>query len=194
MKLQTRTVVGTALGAAVVAALALTSRAFADPVPNCHDQNADCVTGDINSANGAMEGRNITIHHINNTTLTIKATGTVTIQEKIDQHSNVTITAASVYIGQKIDQHSESHITALGSVHIGEKIDQHSQAWITSENGTILIGQNVDAESYADLWAKNGAITMGEPVNGNSTVEFEAKTGSNIRTAAGRSAPKAHAR
>ncbi len=102
--------------------------------------------------------------------------GSVTITNKIDDHSNVTIRAATfVRIGQKVDQHSRATISAGTDVVIGQKIDQHSIAHIQA-GGSINIGQKVDQHSQAYLYAPNGNITVQQGVDQHSWVHWQAKS------------------
>ncbi|HEV3330829.1 MAG TPA: hypothetical protein VG096_07600 [Bryobacteraceae bacterium] len=101
--------------------------------------------------------------------------GSVTIEQKIDDHSDVTIHAAvDVTIVQKIDQHSAATITAGRNVSIGQKIDQHSLARITA-GANILIGQKVDQHSVAFLSAPHGSITISQGISAEAVVHSTAK-------------------
>jgi hypothetical protein len=134
-----------------------TRRAQADTV-----QDGDIVIDNISGATDT-----IISHH-----------GSVTINNKIDDHSNVTIQAATfVTIGQKIDQHSRAIIVAGTNVTIGQKIDQHSIAHIQA-GGSINIGQKVDQHSQAYLDAPNGTITVQQGVDQHSLVHWRAKSAS----------------
>ncbi|MGA8474999.1 MAG: hypothetical protein WB681_08030 [Candidatus Cybelea sp.] len=102
--------------------------------------------------------------------------GSVTITNKIDDHSNVTIRAATfVRIGQKVDQHSRATISAGTDVTIGQKIDQHSIAHIQA-GGSINIGQKVDQHSQAYLYAPSGNITVQQGVDQHSWVHWQSKS------------------
>jgi hypothetical protein len=101
--------------------------------------------------------------------------GSVTIEQKIDDHSDVTIQAAvDVTIMQKVDQHSAATITAGRNVFIGQKIDQHSLARITA-GANISIGQKVDQHSVAFLSAPHGSITIGQGISAQAVVHATAK-------------------
>lgn len=107
--------------------------------------------------------------------------GSVTINEKIDENSNLTIRAAkNVSIGQKIDQHSNPDIVAGGSVEIGRKIDQYSVARIVAQTGNINIGQKVDQHNTAFLSAPAGNIVIGEGINQHSIVITRRKERSSV--------------
>ena len=109
----------------------------------------------------------------------IKAAMNVGIGQKIDQHSLAVIEAgADVGIGQKIDQHSQAEITAGGSVTIGQKIDQHSVGIITAQNGNVDIGQKIDQHSWARISVPNGTLSIGEAVDQHSQLHYQARTAS----------------
>jgi len=116
----------------------------------------------------------------NRTTGTFQSrNGSVYIEEKVDDHSDVTILAAvDVQIAQKVDQHSQAEIVAGGSVTIGEKIDQHSVAVITAMNGNVNIGQKIDQHSWARIRVPNGALTIGEAVDQHSHLHYQAMSAS----------------
>jgi hypothetical protein len=106
--------------------------------------------------------------------------GSITINEKIDQHSYAKLTAATtVSIGQKIDQQSIAEITAGGDVTIGQMIDAGSQAVITSTGGKIDIGQTVNAASGATLTAAT-SVSIGQKIDQHSNAVIVAGTTVNI--------------
>ena len=122
-------------------------------------QDADIVVAEnISGANNlVLESRN----------------GSVTINQKIDDHSSVIIRAGKdVTITQKVDQHSVADITAHGSVTIVQKVDQHSVVRITAETGDIHIGQKVDQHSTAFLSAPAGEIFIDQGIDGHSIVHY----------------------
>ena len=125
---------------------------------------------------GDLHIQNITNH----TTGTFQSlNGSVYVEEKIDDHSDVTILAAvNVQIGQKIDQHSQAEIVAGGSVTIGEKIDQHSVAVITAMSGNVNIGQKIDQHSWARIRVSHGALDIGEAVDQHSNLHYQAMSAS----------------
>jgi hypothetical protein len=100
-------------------------------------------------------------------------TGSVFINQKVDDHSNIHIKAAKeVHIGQKIDQHSQVKIDASGDISIGEKIDQHSVGIITSGNGNVRIGQKIDQHSWARISVPNGCLKIGQGVDQHSHLHY----------------------
>jgi hypothetical protein len=125
-----------------------------------------------------IQDGDIVVNNISQTVETLQSRrGSVTINQKIDDHSFVTIVAAKdVNIGQKIDQHSRAEILAGGSVTIGQKIDQHSIARIHATNGNIHIGQKVDQHSTAFLWAPNGNIAIDQGIDQHSIVHYQSRT------------------
>jgi hypothetical protein len=105
--------------------------------------------------------------------------GSITINQKIDQHSYANLTAATgVSIGQKIDQLSIAEINAGGDVAIGQMIDAGSQATITA-GGQIVIGQMVNQHSGATLTAAT-SVSIGQKVDQHSNVIIVAGTTVNI--------------
>ena len=114
----------------------------------------------------------------NHTTGTFQSrTGSVIIDQKIDDHSKVRVIAAKdVKIGQKIDQHSQAEITAGGSVSIGQKIDQHSVGLIRAERGNVDIGQKIDQHSWARISAPNGNLKIGQGVDQHSHLHYQPKS------------------
>jgi len=106
--------------------------------------------------------------------------GSITINNKIDQHSWAHLTAATtVSIGQKIDQHSIAEITAGGDVTIGQMIDAGSSAAITSTGGKIVIGQTVNSASGATLTAAT-SVSIGQKIDQHSNAVIVAGTTVNI--------------
>jgi len=124
-----------------------------------------------------IQDGDIVVETFSNATATLESRhGSVTINQKIDDHSNLTIRAAkNVTIGQKIDQHSSADIVAGGSVDIGQKIDQHSVARIVAQTGNISIAQKVDQHSTAFLSAPAGNINIGQGIDQHSIVHYLAK-------------------
>jgi len=122
-----------------------------------------------------IQDGDIVVDNFSNATATLESRkGSVTINQKIDDNSNVTINAAKdVTIGQKIDQHSNAVIVAGGSVTIGQKIDQHSVARITAQTGSIHIGQKVDQHSTAFLAAPKGSIVIDQGIDQHSAVHYQ---------------------
>lgn len=121
------------------------------------------------------------IHNItNHATGTFESRdGSIIIDEKVDDHSNVRLLAAGdVRIGQKIDQHSQAEIIAGGNVSIGEKIDQHSVGLITAKTGNVDIGQKIDQHSWARISAPNGTLRIGEAVDQHSHLHWQARSAS----------------
>ena len=105
--------------------------------------------------------------------------GSIIINQKVDDHSNVRLVAAKdVRIGEKIDQHSQAEIDAGGSVSIGQKIDQHSVALITSRSGNVSIGEKIDQHSWAMIFVPNGNLNIGQGVDQHSYLHYQARSGS----------------
>ncbi|MBV8056916.1 MAG: hypothetical protein JO071_16945 [Deltaproteobacteria bacterium] len=101
----------------------------------------------------------------------------LTIGQKIDQHSAdadddgapaLEIRASgSVFIGQKIDQHCKVNITAGDTLHIGQKIDQHCKVTITAAN--LIIDQGI-SQHCTVRYRVTGTANLGQ-IDGNCDVQ-----------------------
>ena len=119
------------------------------------------------------------------------AGGDISVGNKIDQNSHVTLTSTggSISIGGKIDGGSTVNLTAAGDIVIGEagnsgderKIDGNSNV-VASAGGTIHLFNRIDggsvsnSHSTVDFKACRG-ITIDDKIDGGSVVRLAVHTG-----------------
>ena len=91
---------------------------------------------------------------------------------KVDHYSTAILTSinGSITIDGKVDNNSNVSITAMGDVTIGgEALDGGSSVVVISDDGSITIAGKVDGSSYVSLTA-SGDIHLEGKIDNNSTV------------------------
>jgi hypothetical protein len=83
----------------------------------------------------------IDIKRVNRSSATLKAGTTVHVGEKFNEHATVVVIAqGDVTIDQKIDQHSNANITSVkGSITVGQGMSGNAVATLQALNGSITM-------------------------------------------------------